>query len=152
LSLQSTKYANRRWNKVPHTALKYQAFPAAFVAAERRGPLLGLQAKTPAASNVVIRLFDERILRRIEHTSVIWAYEDARTDTHKRRPDMTEVSRDTAQIFQFPARGRYAVGGVDVAYNKRAVNFASSQVAIATLSGAWYHDEAVREAELPRQN
>jgi hypothetical protein len=147
LSLQSTKYANRRWNKVPHTALKYQAFPAAFVAAERRGPLLGLQAKTPAASNVVIRLFDERILRRIEHTSVIWAYEDARTDRHNRRPDMTEVSRNSAQIFQFPPRGRYAVGGNDLSYHQQA-NFAP-RVAIATLSGAWYHDEALRESEQP---
>ncbi len=64
---------------------------------------------------------------------------------------MTEVSRNSAQIFQFPPRGRYAVGG-DVAYNKRAVNFASSHVAIAALSGAWYHDEAVRESEQPVQN
>jgi hypothetical protein len=61
---------------------------------------------------------------------------------------MTEVSRSSAQIFQFPPRGRYAIGGNDTSYHKQAVTFAP-RVAIATLSGAWYHDEAVRESEQP---
>ncbi len=64
---------------------------------------------------------------------------------------MTEVSRSSAQIYQFPPRGRYAVGGDDSSYHKQAVNFASRN-SIATLSGAWYHDEAVRESEQPRKN
>ena len=65
---------------------------------------------------------------------------------------MTEVSRSSAQIYQFPARGRYAVAGNDIAYRQEAVNFAP-RLAIAALSGAWYHDEAVRESEqLPRKN
>jgi len=61
---------------------------------------------------------------------------------------MTEVSPSSAQIFQFPPRGRFALGNNDIAYRKQAANFAP-RLAVAALSGAWYHDEAVRESEQP---
>jgi hypothetical protein len=86
------------------------------------------------------------------HERYMDPWSDARIHRHKRRPDMTEVSRSSAQIFQFPLRGRYAIVGGEAAYRQQAANFAP-RVAIAALSGAWYHDEAVRESELqPRKN
>jgi hypothetical protein len=63
----------------------------------------------------------------------------------------TNVPQGSAQIFKFPPRGRFAVGGADSAQNKPA-NFTTQQAVIAAAGGAWYHDEAVREAELPRKN
>ena len=66
---------------------------------------------------------------------------------------MTEVSRSSAQIYQFPPRGRFAVGGTESAFSAQAANLAQ-RFSIATVSGAWYHDEAVRESEQspPRRN
>lgn len=66
------------------------------------------------------------------------------------------LSQGTAQIFKFPPRGRFAVSENDTAQCNAAANLPSSHAmsaAVSTaLSGAWYHDEAVREAELPRKN
>ncbi len=64
----------------------------------------------------------------------------------------TNLSQGSAQIFQFPPRGRFAIGGDD-ARNKNAATFATSFPAINAISGAWYHDEAVRDdAEPTRKN
>jgi hypothetical protein len=57
----------------------------------------------------------------------------------------------SAQIYKFPPRGRYAAGGNDIPQNTQPANFTSQQ-AIVGASGAWYHDEAVRDAEQPRKN
>lgn len=65
----------------------------------------------------------------------------------------TNAPQGSAQIFTFPPRGRFAVGGADTAaQSKTAANFASPQVVSAAFSGAWYHDEAVRDEEPPRKN
>jgi hypothetical protein len=69
-----------------------------------------------------------------------------------RRPDMATVSQGTAQIFKFPPRGRFALGGNDPAGRNVITNLPLSHAVSAALSGAWYHDEAVREAEQPRKN
>jgi hypothetical protein len=63
----------------------------------------------------------------------------------------TNVPQGSAQIFTFPPRGRFAVGGTDSAQNKPA-NFSMQQAVIAGASDAWYHDEAVRDDEQPRKN
>ena len=64
---------------------------------------------------------------------------------------MTEVSQSSAQIFQFPARGRFAAGG-KVGENKLAVSFTLPDGVQTVLGGAWYHDEAVQDAERVRKN
>jgi len=70
-----------------------------------------------------------------------------------RRPDMANVSQGTAQIFKFPPRGRFALGESGAAQRQATANLPPlSNPASAALSGAWYHDEAVREADQPRKN
>jgi hypothetical protein len=58
---------------------------------------------------------------------------------------MTEdLHRPSAKIYQFPAGGRSALGGRrDVA--TPAEEFAAPRVTKA-VSSAWYHDEAIQEA------
>jgi hypothetical protein len=59
--------------------------------------------------------------------------------------------RESAKIFQFPVRGRFAGPGQFTDAKPAVV---SSQVARA-LSGSWYHEEAIQEAleaELARKN
>ena len=63
----------------------------------------------------------------------------------------TNAPQGSAQIFTFPPRGRFAVGGADSAHNKPAT-FTTQQAVIAGASGAWYHDEAVRDDKTPRTN
>jgi hypothetical protein len=63
-------------------------------------------------------------------------------------PNMTTNSdRASAQIIQFPARGRFASA------NQSAETPAtiSSAVRVA-VGGAWYHDEAIEEAARDRKN
>lgn len=62
----------------------------------------------------------------------------------------TNAPQGSAQIFTFPPRGRFAIGGTDSAHNKPALF--TQQAVIAAASGAWYHDEAVRDDEQPRKN
>ena len=63
----------------------------------------------------------------------------------------TNAPQGSAQIFKFPPRGRFAVGGTDSAQNKPA-NFTTQQAVIAAAGGAWYHDEAIRDDEPSRKN
>jgi hypothetical protein len=62
----------------------------------------------------------------------------------------TSVPQGSAQIFKFPPRGRYAVGGNDTERNSS--NFAAQLAVTVGAGGAWYHDEAVRDDEQPRKN
>ncbi len=59
----------------------------------------------------------------------------------------TNQVRETATIVQFPVGGRAGLARRDDF--KRA---ASPRVADIAYGGSWYHDEAVREAELARKN
>lgn len=62
----------------------------------------------------------------------------------------TTSDRGSATIYQFPARGRFAVGThPDEA--APAVAVVSARATKTVLGGAWYHDEAVAE-ERARQN
>jgi uncharacterized protein DUF2735 len=54
------------------------------------------------------------------------------------------LTRQTAEILQFPAGGRSALGG-----RRDEVKLAESFVApraVKIVSGAWYHEEAVQDA------
>ena len=53
----------------------------------------------------------------------------------------------SATIFQFPARGRFAPRSEQA---PPAANLTSPQMAVVASSG-WYHDEAIRE-ERTRKN
>ena len=64
---------------------------------------------------------------------------------------MTSLNRGPAKIYAFPARGRFAING----QQNEAVraNLANPRVPFASSGSAWYHDEAIREAEqTPRKN
>lgn len=57
---------------------------------------------------------------------------------------MTEtVQRQSATIYQFPKRGRFAAGQGDSAGTVTSI--AAAKVSRAALGGAWYHDEAIAD-------
>jgi hypothetical protein len=56
----------------------------------------------------------------------------------------------SAQIYQFPARGRFAAGNRSDE-SKSGASIAPSRLATVAFGGNWYHEEAVREAERVRQ-
>jgi len=55
----------------------------------------------------------------------------------------TESQRETATIYTFPARGRFAFG---IARDTAARPGEQPGVPTVTSSG-WYHDEAIREED-----
>ena len=61
----------------------------------------------------------------------------------------TDVPREPAKIYQFPARDRFAPAGHRD--QPESAMTASSRAAKVSF-GAWYHEEAIREAELGRKN
>jgi uncharacterized protein DUF2735 len=56
----------------------------------------------------------------------------------------TDNDRQSAKIYQFPARGRFAAHSLE---GKRVAN---SDVRVSY--GSWYHDEAIREELAPKKN
>jgi Protein of unknown function (DUF2735) len=64
---------------------------------------------------------------------------------------MTEVSPNSAQIFQFPPRGRFA-GASSLGENKFAVSFTLPDGGQTVFGSAWYHDEAVQDDARMRKN
>lgn len=63
----------------------------------------------------------------------------------------TNVHPESAKIYTFPARGRFATGAGQECVSAEASR-TPSRAASAALGSAWYHEEAIREAELPRKN
>jgi hypothetical protein len=64
----------------------------------------------------------------------------------------TNSDRASARIFQFPARGRFATGNQSSEATLPATAVLSTRVARVAADGAWYHDEAIREAERVSNN
>lgn len=62
----------------------------------------------------------------------------------------TSISRGSAQIYEFPPRGRFALNGRDESQLRVNVE-PQTLVKVASGSG-WYHDAAIQEAELSRSN
>jgi hypothetical protein len=63
----------------------------------------------------------------------------------------TNLNRGSATIYAFPARGRFAVG----AYREEAMPAAelqSPRMSETVLTGSWYHEEAVRDADRTRKH
>lgn len=59
----------------------------------------------------------------------------------------TNQMRETATIYQFPVGGRAGLAG-----HREAVHQAAAPADAIVCGGSWYHEEAIRDAELPRQN
>jgi hypothetical protein len=60
------------------------------------------------------------------------------------------IPRGSAQIYEFPLRGRFALKGRDGSDPRASVE-PQPVVKVASGSG-WYHDAAIQEAERPRSN
>jgi hypothetical protein len=61
------------------------------------------------------------------------------------------VDRPSAEIYQFPARGRFAVAGRRD-QSKPDARIAQPRVTMTAFGGNWYHEEAIREAERARKS
>jgi len=62
----------------------------------------------------------------------------------------TSGSPETAKIYAFPARGRFAVSGQRDEFTQPATVQMPRGITVASESG-WYHDEAI-QAEQRRKN
>jgi hypothetical protein len=69
---------------------------------------------------------------------------------HCKEPNMTTSSdRASAQIYQFPARGRFAAS---IARDETpAANLDSPHVVKAAVGSGWYHEAAIEDAERARR-
>ncbi len=55
----------------------------------------------------------------------------------------TNILAGSAQIFQFPPRGRFALN----AHDDSRTAIVSTQAVRIVASGGWYHDAAIQEAD-----
>jgi hypothetical protein len=62
----------------------------------------------------------------------------------------TNIYGQTAKIYQFPARGKAAIGE-NRQQPKPMADLASQRFADAAAGSAWYHEAAVQEAERARK-
>lgn len=63
----------------------------------------------------------------------------------------TNSQGQSAKIYTFPLRGRFAVGGQHSESRPNAGLSPARGVHVASES-SWYHEEAIREAERTRKN
>ena len=61
----------------------------------------------------------------------------------------TNSDRESAKIYQFPARGRFANQRDET---KPTATLTSQQVVKAAVGSGWYHDAAIQEAEHTHKN
>ena len=61
------------------------------------------------------------------------------------------IDHGSAKIFKFPARGRFAPQPYPD-FSRMAADHAVPGVMKTSAATSWYHDEAVREADLTRKN
>ena len=59
----------------------------------------------------------------------------------------SSLNQGSAQIYQFPAGGRAALGGRRYGETTSAVEQASPRVNEAACSSSWYHEAAIEEAK-----
>jgi len=68
----------------------------------------------------------------------------------ERRTMTTNVHSGSAKIYQFPARGRFIADSLREDAKPASVPALSPRVARAVSGSGWYHEEAILEAERPR--
>jgi hypothetical protein len=61
----------------------------------------------------------------------------------------TSSDRASAQIYQFPARGRFAASTVR---DETTAALNSPQVVKSAVGSGWYHEAAIEDAERARPN
>lgn len=57
---------------------------------------------------------------------------------------MTSISRGSAQIYEFPPRGRFALRGRD--QSQPMTNLESQSLVKVVAGSGWYHEAAIEEA------
>jgi hypothetical protein len=62
----------------------------------------------------------------------------------------TNIPRGSAQIYEFPRRGRFALNGRGA--SQLRINVESLPLVKVASGSGWYHDAAIQEAEHPRSN
>jgi hypothetical protein len=60
----------------------------------------------------------------------------------------TSTSGGSAQIYQFPPRGRFALNAGD----DSRISLEAQALPKVVYGSGWYHDAAIQEAERPRSN
>ena len=63
----------------------------------------------------------------------------------------TSHDRGSAEIYQFPPRGRFAAGSKRDD-SKSVSGLASPRAPMTAFGGNWYHEEAIQEAERARRS
>ena len=63
----------------------------------------------------------------------------------------TTFTGESAQIYQFPSRGRFSAAG-HREQSDSVVNLMSARAAKIVSGGAWYHEAAIQDAEAGRQS
>jgi hypothetical protein len=58
----------------------------------------------------------------------------------------TGFNQGSAQIYQFPAGGRAALGGRRYGEAKSTINQHTQHMNETICSGSWYHEEAIQES------
>lgn len=61
---------------------------------------------------------------------------------------MRSLNRGPAKIYAFPAKGRFVASSEQ----DETSRLSAPHVPCVASTSAWYHDEAIREAEQPRKN
>jgi hypothetical protein len=56
----------------------------------------------------------------------------------------------SATIYEFPARGRYAVSSQPEQIKTVMANYASSRTIKTVVGQSWYHDEAIEAERAPK--
>jgi hypothetical protein len=59
----------------------------------------------------------------------------------------SSLSHGSAEIYQFPAGGRAALGGRRYGEATPAVEDSSPRMTEVSVGGAWYHDAAIQESK-----
>jgi hypothetical protein len=59
----------------------------------------------------------------------------------------SSLSHGSAEIYQFPAGGRAALGGRRYGEATPAVEGSSPRMTEVSVGGAWYHDAAIQESK-----
>jgi hypothetical protein len=60
----------------------------------------------------------------------------------------TTISAGSAQIYQFPPRGRFALS----TESQSRTGVESKPLVKVVAGSGWYHDAAIQDAERPRSN
>jgi hypothetical protein len=62
----------------------------------------------------------------------------------------TSLNHGSAKIYQFPAGGRAALGGLGYQGTKTTAEVASTRASEYNCSDSWYHEAAIEESKRER--